>query len=189
MSIHDDAQAVLQAVYDLEQQRIHMPHLERVAEQADLPAEQADRAVAWLRDREYLSGAGGSWGGGFARMKTTTKGQNIIEFGRHVRDVEGASEQPAGTTVNNNMNGGNLHQQVGDGNHQDITIGVSTNELRNLISALRDAGATDAANEVDQVTRGGNDVSGAKKALGIAVSALSAAASMASVGTAITAVF
>lgn len=185
MTVLDDAQAILQTLYDLQDRGSRFPSGSDVIEASGMEVDPAEKAIKWLGKQGYITGTA-AWGGTYLRMETTAKGDQAIESGHTLAELQ--DPQSGDMQVNFSSDGGTINSQVGNNNEQNVTIGVSPAELQNLISALRDAGATDAADQVDQVTRGGTDVSGARKALEIAVSVLSGAASMASVGTAITAI-
>lgn len=53
---------------------------------------------------------------------------------------------------------GDVHGgQVGINNEQTITVQVTPEQVRNLVSALREDGLTEVANAVEEETRGGKE--------------------------------
>lgn len=178
MPIHDDAQSVLEAVYQLEQEGSRMPNASTVADRLGINRSTIDRPVAWLKDRGFIDGVA-AYGGALLLIKTTTKGQDTIEYGRHVRDSEDPQLQPA-VAINNTTTSGSINQQVGNNNEQSIRIGITPNDVAKLMRELAAGGRQDLADEVDAATAGGRNPGGIGRVLAAIIPALSSTAELGS---------
>lgn len=177
MMIHDQAQSLLYAVYDFEH-RGQTADMTDIAASSGIPEAKASGVAKWLSARDYLD-VTSAWQGDILRIRTTPKGQNIIELGRHIRDAEGATQQPSAPTFTYNMSGGTLNQQVGDHNQQQVNLGVSPDDIASLIAALKEGGREDLAAEVATATDNGREPGKVGKALATVIPALTAAGELA----------
>lgn len=177
VSKYAEAHEALQAIYDMEQAGKNAINTEDVAAAIGESTSVADDRIKWLHTRDYIKGIG-VWGGGLLRMSTTTKGQNVIESGARIEDLEDPRKlnQPSVSTTNihNNTSGGTLNQQVGDNNQQHVTIEVSSNDVASLVAALRDAGADKLADDVIEATANGKEPGKIGRALKNIIPALTA---------------
>lgn len=95
----------------------------------------------------------------------------------------------APTTVTNNVSGGTVNQQIGNGNSQTVTITVSESQIRDLISSLRAADLGEAADIIDEETHSGANPGRIVAALDQAKSVLTAAGGVGGALTSVLALF
>ena len=60
--------------------------------------QELDDAAAWLKDQGYLRGQG-TWNGGIPRPGISPAGEQIVESGRSVNDVQSASASASAADV------------------------------------------------------------------------------------------
>lgn len=156
-----------------------MPNTTVVSAESGIGRTDIDKPLKWLRERDYINGVV-VWGGSLIEMRTTPKGQNIIEYEKSVRGVENP-QQPPTVSISNNTTNGSINQQVGNNNEQNIHIGINSENVDELVEALNLGGREDLADEVKTATDDGRNPGAVGRALAVVIPAL---ASTAELGTA-----
>ncbi|MEJ6549851.1 hypothetical protein PQI66_09875 [Corynebacterium sp. USCH3] len=180
-NIFVEREAVLNAIHALHRKGYAHPGRDQVAMACGLDKTTTLNATKWLRDRDFIDGTGAADGFLFV-MHITPYGEDAVDSGASLKDLtspRGQSHTRGDVHITNNTSGGPLNQQVGDHNQQQINIGVSPDDIAELIAALKEAGHEDLAAEVATATDNGRAPGKVGKALTTVIPALTAAGELA----------
>lgn len=163
-----------------------------LARYCDFSAKELQRAGFMLREIgliTMMSGAGHSlFVGGL-----TGEGQALVYSGQSVGDYLRARSGSSTTTNTVNVTGDIHGGQVGINSEQTITVQVTPEQVRNLVSALREDGLTEVADAVEEETRGGKEparvMDGLRQGLSVASDTGTVLTSLGMAGKALLAMF
>lgn len=123
----------------------------------------------------------------------TGKGQALVYTGQSVGDYLRARSGSSTTTNTVNVTGDVHGGQVGINNEQTITVQVTPEQVRNLVSALREDGLTEVADAVEEETQGGEEparvVDGLRQGLSVASDTGTVLTSLGTAGRAVLTMF
>ena len=147
---------ILQHLYDAKEQNRHSRHnvesltkaLNEHNNDLSVTEEQVGRAVDYLYERGYVKGEK-AFQGSYVFVAITTQGEDIIDFGLNVQEVNRFAMQPQVSTTNTTINGG--VNQFAQGNNNKLIQNNHTETaddlFEKLIELLKQYGETKIADE------------------------------------------
>lgn len=154
MNTYDKRDAILKAIYDLGEENIPT---DSIATQLNIgDARDFDIDLSWMEEMGLTKNTS-AFGGEVLFATLTALGKNFVELEKSTKALAESSIAGAIMNQQNNYNSGNAVNNMGD--HNVTNVHVNDGAIDDFIKALRENGAEDRAQELEDVAKEEGDQS------------------------------